>query len=87
MSTPDTTEWRPIETAPKDGTHIACCAPGWDYVEVRRWVNYERDSETLSFWAIAGEYRLSWMGYDPQDPPTLWVPVPPVPAAMQDDPS
>lgn len=66
-------EWRPIETAPKDGTRIWCWfhyddedsgayAVRWDrneYEESKNWTLDDGESATLSY-----------------DPPTHWMPLP-----------
>jgi hypothetical protein len=73
-------DWRPIRTAPKDGTHILAALP-------------DRDSCYVICWADASknirEYlgnEVGWhMAYDgdflqPHDEPTHWIPLPSVPS-------
>lgn len=62
---PERWEWRPIETAPKDGTEILVWLSWGDY-EITLW---ENDRWT---W----EDRLS-----SQPEPTHWMPLPPPPDA------
>lgn len=35
--------WRPIETAPKDGTPFLAWAPGYKWPEVLRWFQYDAE--------------------------------------------
>ena len=76
-NTTDGVMWRPIETAPKDGTPILAvvvfCDDGSDDgVHVIRW------DERWRLWVIAGsQVRLDETGDESDDrKPTHWMPVP-----------
>jgi hypothetical protein len=58
--------WQPIETAPKDGTHILAW-PCWDIVYVVKWTNR---GQYGSYWVEA-----SGEEYSDADP-THWMPLP-----------
>lgn len=61
-------DWRPIETAPKDGTYVLLWYPYWSSRPMV--ANWERDG---SHWR--SEHILSW--YQDDDPgPTHWMPLP-----------
>jgi hypothetical protein len=62
-------EWRPIETAPKDGTAILAAVPGWEHALVVLWDTYQG----VGRWLDAGPE-----GYDTFHP-THWMPAPTVP--------
>jgi hypothetical protein len=72
--------WRPIETAPKDGTHILLSAPG--RVTCGEWIvpnGPDWDDEPL--WG-------SWDGnFSEENPPTHWQPLPAPPAILAPDTS
>jgi hypothetical protein len=74
-----TSEWRPIETAPKDGVPILAWAPGWDTPDVVWW--QRADHLGLS----DGWYDGMTDNFgDPCGPvePTHWVPLPDLPAMI-----
>ncbi len=63
-------EWRPIETAPKDGTHILCYIP-------------ETSEPALMYvlkWDRHPSWGLSWLEADGEGwmacAPTHWMPLP-----------
>ena len=66
-------EWRPIETAPKDGTEIL--AYGYARCDGSRYAN----GQHIAWW----DAELGWTGRDPDDRVTLhlshWRPLPPRP--------
>ncbi|MGB6230739.1 MAG: hypothetical protein WBF53_11515 [Litorimonas sp.] len=79
----DAVEWRPIETAPKDGTRILTCRPGavpavsfWQthFGESR----FGEDPETFMEQAHFEEY---WQACDYQ--PTHWRPLPQPPSPQE----
>ncbi len=69
-------EWRPIETAPKDGTLILCLYPD----------RHGQDQLSLRYWAV-GDWPSSgrtegWSDQHRQlrkTEPTHWLPLPPAP--------
>jgi hypothetical protein len=66
-------EWRPIETAPKDGTRVMLGWPGGGvrygfYLNNTNWKGWRGPSMELPF---------------PSPPPTHWVPLPPPPQTSQ----
>jgi len=71
-----TAEWRPIETAPKDGTPIIVYMP-WEGGMVRT-AHYSRrlteDRYAQNVWCV------HWSGsYKSRVAPTHWMPLPPPP--------
>lgn len=52
-------EWQPIETAPKDGTNIFVCAPGYTWPEVVRYEIYDEETALEvgddGFWRYADD--------------------------------
>lgn len=64
-------EWKPIETAPKDGTSVLVLIGSCGMAHVARFVD--------SGWEIAWDgYSLSWF-----DGPVKWMPLPAVPAPKE----
>lgn len=63
-ASPPSEGWRPIETAPKDGTDILACDEDGQYVA--RWAAYAGGNP---------RWRLWWNG-DPNDDLTHWQPLP-----------
>ena len=59
------TRWNPIETAPKDGTHIQACIHGCGCGYVIAWIGGLLDS--------SGEDCGAWRIADEQDPPDCWT--------------
>jgi hypothetical protein len=54
-------EWRPIESAPRDGTRVIMWGAGWDGPQTHTWQTAERAEQELAHW---------------HDPPTHWMPLP-----------
>lgn len=71
-------EWKPIESAPKDGSWIAC----WDGEKVHPvcWVDDPmHHDEPYTGWAYADETwgGVLWEGYNQvEDQPSHWMPLP-----------
>lgn len=63
-------EWKPIETAPKDGTPI-------DLFITRRWTDYVWDAE-VEGWTFAQDINNDWQDRRtwPASFPTHWMPIP-----------
>lgn len=81
-------EWRPIETAPKDGTEILIYRNGWQEAPRAKWGDHEGeadDGEIIIFggWFLASEWQtygcedgfLGW-NEDADVMPTHWMPLP-----------
>lgn len=64
-------EWKPIETAPRDGTVIDIWAviPGTDYSDRHENVHWDRA------WINYGDWNISNDGWEA----THWMPLPPAP--------
>lgn len=92
--------WRPIETAPKDGTPILAYGPlpgwnsrdhGWHGVRETRWDCYPQGSPGYDKWTRGeGPLGIGWEWYEPVHnwqhhwQPTHWLPLPAPPAPTQD---
>ena len=72
--TKDNQGWQPIETAPKDGTHILIFCP---HDDVPIAVGHMWAGEGPAFWSYADELLMNVCpeGCDP----THWMPLPPPP--------
>ena len=64
--------WRPIETAPKDGSRVICCGPQLAVAECE-WCYWHG--------AKAGWYRSN---QPPEVHPTYWMPLPAAPEPQED---
>lgn len=64
------TEWKPIETAPKDRSVLAW-APGWESEQRIWWDNNE--AAPSGYWQYA-ESALAEL--EPEAHPTLWLDIP-----------
>ena len=80
-------DWRPIETAPKDGTKILIWRDGWDYAPVAWRDAIDCDEGSFGAWVFAdhlclgvGDGCLGW-NEDIEDGhmPTHWQPLPAAP--------
>jgi hypothetical protein len=56
--------WRPIDSAPRDGTRVMMWGAGWDAPQTHTWWNEANAEIELRHW---------------HDPPTHWMPLPPPP--------
>ena len=73
----EASRWRPIETAPKDGTHILLyyperdCCIGGSYVEITDG-DWETGYKRWMEWQVDDELYVGDEGYSP----THWMPLP-----------
>ena len=68
-------EWQPIETAPKDGTHIIGLFDGWSDECVRvTW--YNKKSYSKLFGKITIKRLKGWQNGLNKVKPTHWMPLP-----------
>ena len=77
------TDWRPIATAPKDGTEVLLAAPGrvtygaWSAPSETPRIVYRDGFAPEPEW---DEFEPYWASYDggftDQNPPTHWMPLP-----------
>lgn len=65
--------WRPIETAPKDGTEILVALCGGEWATSLMVVSYDADQPDFPWITLDGG-----QGYH-KDAPTHWMPLPPPP--------
>lgn len=68
--------WRPIESAPKDGTKVLLLFPGGESCVAAWW-----ECGDFSKWKIAHVTGYEWESITDDFPPTHWQPLPPPPAA------
>jgi len=79
-------EWKPIETAPKDGSWIICMREGWDMPEINIWktnhriVRAHKKEQSLELNASyfgdpheSDDYTNAHKD-DNEDKPTHWLP-------------
>jgi hypothetical protein len=82
-------EWRPIETAPKDGTPVFIWCRGWDSAPIASWGEYpanpvmgsNEESVWMEGWLIEdchfyGGHEEGFLGWNDDPMPTHWSPVP-----------
>jgi len=68
-------DWRPIETAPKDGTRILAAWSDWRSVDIVRWCGCHDTDDGKPGWVLQrGRFRLGSVGADPE--PSFWMPLP-----------
>lgn len=65
-------QWRPIETAPKDGTWVLLWFDADEYAVSGAWMRPGRDY--IAHWCAFGRWT-------PGDAPTHWMPLPAPPAS------
>lgn len=75
MKTPNRSVWRPITTAPKNGTPILVCGP-YLSVSIVEWMG--------EWWGITGTSMSGEIEPLRGDTPTHWMPVPNKPASYQE---
>ncbi|WP_292224711.1 hypothetical protein [Brevundimonas sp.] len=75
----DLVEWRPIETAPKDGTVIHVFSPGFDWPEAVMWEFYPPevviDVGADGYWTYAEGLMAHVMESCEPETWTLWKPI------------
>lgn len=71
-----TDEWRPIETAPRDGTHILMYSA--DAMLPRMFLAFWSlyPSEYMQANGIDGEWSYTWEAQEVEVEPTHWMPLP-----------
>ena len=67
-------EWRPIETAPMDGTIIDLWSQSGRQADCK-W------DTSWTFWGMGGFDTMDWVGIPEWEKPTHWMPLPDPPAA------
>ena len=70
--------WKPIETAPKDGSRILVWIPGEEMTRIARWDRMEFYTHPKPYWSI--ERGVSRTRRDRENPPSHWMPLPECPA-------
>lgn len=72
--------WRPIETAPRDGTYILLCFQP-------PFTDTHSPGVSVGCWADSGKWWLTsiWAATTPHKQPTHWRPLPPPPRAGEGD--
>ena len=79
------TAWQPIETAPRDGTHILAILvlppskvrSGYNsYIYEVWWSEYAKKGKSVLF---EGQYFSGWQPWPFEANPTHWMPLPPPP--------
>lgn len=88
------TEWRPIETAPKDGTKIVIWNKRYAFCPIAAWHNSESDDEadgwSFDDWnSPCGSVADGFVGYNEDIEaglmPTHWMPLPEPPRQNEDE--
>lgn len=73
-------DWRPIETAPKDGTRIHVWADGYEWPETVEWALYdEADAEEIGepgYWTYSESLMANAVDDCGEDDWTHWCPLP-----------
>lgn len=76
--------WRPIETAPKDGTVFMVTGEGYDWPEIVRWEHYDESAKgetgAEGYWSYAEPLLNDVTDYPGDDEWTHWMPLPTPPA-------
>lgn len=72
--------WRPIETAPKDGTKVMLLCPRFGVCAPGEWDTNEFNKKPKPYWTHWGE-RIWGVKWIRDDQPTHWQPLPQPPEA------
>lgn len=79
-------EWQPIETAPKDGRYIIglsfFTSGEWSSANICRWQTAEQIAENEG-WGDASEFEEGWDCEGDQVSPRFWIPMPTIPGGTQ----
>lgn len=82
--TPPREAWRPIETAPRDGTVFMVIGAGYDWPEIVRWETYADDvaeeAGAPGYWSYAEPLLNNVTDSPGDDEWTHWMPLPEGPA-------
>lgn len=80
----NTLDWRPIETAPKDGSAVLVWPPTWrGVISVARWdTDYRTRGPGNPYWRRIDAHAVM---DSRNNPPTHWAPLPAGPAEATDD--
>ncbi len=74
-------EWRPIETAPKDGTFVIVWPPTWNGVtSCAHWNADEYLKKPQPYWSRTDDLGRK---KSREKPPTHWLPLPPAPEVTE----
>lgn len=76
-------DWRPIETAPKDGSDVLLYIPGFSR---RIWLGYYFVTETFEHGRLRHRsegWSIGTFGIGDKIEPTMWHPLPHLPATEQ----
>ena len=74
-----TTQWRTIDSAPKDGSKILLWA--WGKVAIGEWDMQPHHSQPRPYWTYDNRPVTTCRGH----PPTHWRPLPPPPRENDDE--
>ncbi len=75
--------WQPIETAPRDGTHILVYPPTWygEFASIAYWHSELSGRCTEPYWKRTDALNRIIMCLE--NPPTHWMPLPPPPQTKE----
>ena len=66
-------DWKPIETAPKDGTIIIAYSPHDGRVRTMQFDSHEYRKRPQPHWRATNNFGIMW---DMERQPTHWMPLP-----------